>query len=116
MPLKQVPQFFGSANEVVLTGRTIWLLAGIEHYWSSGSAPTCQHTVSRRVSLIFSVGGVPRILISNALLILVLSAVSLLAGTAISKLTEILEGRAILIRFVPLLLFAVALSVPDPVG
>ena len=44
--------------------------------------------------------------------ILVLSAVSLLAGAAISKLTEILEGRAILLRFVPLLLFAVALSVP----
>jgi hypothetical protein len=38
--------------------------------------------------------------------------VSLLAGAAISKVMEGLEGRPILIRFVPLLLFAVALSVP----
>src|SRR4029453_10216012 len=44
--------------------------------------------------------------------ILVLPAVSLLAGAAISKLTGSLEGRAILLKFVPLLLFAVALSVP----
>jgi hypothetical protein len=44
--------------------------------------------------------------------ILVLPAVSLLAGAAISKPSEILEGRLILIRLVPVLLFAVALSVP----
>ena len=44
--------------------------------------------------------------------ILVLPAVSLLAGAALSNLTEILEGWTILIRFVPLFLFAVALSLP----
>jgi hypothetical protein len=44
--------------------------------------------------------------------ILVLPAVSLLAGAALSKLTEILEGRAILVRFVPIFVFAVALSMP----
>jgi hypothetical protein len=44
--------------------------------------------------------------------VLVLPAVSLLAGAAISRLTETLEGRHILIRFVPLLVLAVALSLP----
>jgi hypothetical protein len=44
--------------------------------------------------------------------ILALPGVSLLAGAAISKLSDILAARMILIKFVPLLLFAVALSLP----
>src|SRR5262249_39654534 len=44
--------------------------------------------------------------------ILVLPAVSLLAGVAISKLSEILASGMIIIRFVPLLLFAIALIQP----
>jgi hypothetical protein len=114
VPLKQVPQiFFGSANEVVLTGWTIWLLAGI-------GALTGLWDQRIRASILFLVGFLffsalavcPGFYFRTHYFILVLSAVSLLAGAAISKLTEILEGRAILIRFVPLLLFAVALSVP----
>lgn len=44
--------------------------------------------------------------------ILILPAVSLLAGAAISRLTDILESRFVLTRLVPLLLFASALSLP----
>jgi hypothetical protein len=44
--------------------------------------------------------------------ILVLPAVSLLAGAAISKLIEILANRFVMSGFVPLLLFVIALSMP----
>src|SRR5262249_41879317 len=44
--------------------------------------------------------------------VLVLPAVSLLAGPAISKLSQILASGMIVIRFVPLLLFAIALIQP----
>ena len=76
------------------------------------SAAACRHVVFPRVSLLLSVGGLPGTLFSNHYFILVLPAVSLLAGAAISALTEILDGRLIVFRFVPLLLFAAALSVP----
>ena len=114
VPLSQAPQiFFRSANEVVLTGWPIWILAGI-------GALTGLWDQRIRASILFLVGFLffsalavcPGFYFRTHYFILVLPAVSLLAGAAISKLTEILEGRLILIRFVPLLLFAVALSVP----
>lgn len=113
VPLSQAPQiFFHSANEVVLTGWPIWILAGI-------GALTGLWDQRTRASILFLVGFLffsalavcPGFYFRTHYFILVLPAVSLLAGAAISKLTEILEGRLILIRFVPLL-FAVALSVP----
>ena len=114
VPLSQAPQiFFRSANEVVLTGWPIWILAGI-------GALTGLWDQRTRASILFLIGFLffsalavcPGFYFRTHYFILVLPAVSLLAGAAISKLTEILEGRLILIRFVPLLLFAVALSVP----
>ena len=114
VPLSQAPRiFFRSANEVVLTGWPIWMLAGF-------GALTGLWDQRTRASILFLVGFLffsalavcPGFYFRTHYFILVLPAVSLLAGAAISKLTEILEGRAILIRFVPLLLFAVALSVP----
>ena len=114
VPLSQAPQiFFRSANEVVLTGWPIWILAGI-------GALTGLWDQRMRASILFLVGFLffsalalcPGFYFRTHYFILVLPAVSLLAGAAISKLMEILEGRLILIRFVPLLLFAVALSVP----
>ena len=112
--LSQAPQmFFSSANEVVLTGWPVWILAGI-------GALTGLWDQRRRASILFLIGFLffsalavcPGFYFRTHYFILVLPAVSLLAGAAISKLTEILEGRLILIRFVPLLLFVVALSVP----
>ena len=114
VPLSQAPQiFFRSANEVVLTGWPIWILAGIgalTGLWDQRIRASILFLV---VFLFFSALAVcPGFYFRTHYFILVLPAVTLLAGAAISKLTEILEGRLILIRFVPLLLFAVALSVP----
>ena len=107
------PLFLSSANEVVLTGWPIWILAAI----GVVIAPWDRRM---RASLLFLVGFLifsalavcPGFFFRTHYFILVLPAVSLLAGAAISKLAAILEGRLILFGFVPLLLFAVALSVP----
>ena len=114
VPLSQAPQiFFRSANEVVLTGWPIWILAGIgalTGLWDQRIRASILFLVA---FLFFSALAVcPGFYFRTHYFILVLPAVTLLAGAAIGKLTEILEGRLILIRFVPLLLFAVALSVP----
>ena len=114
VPLSQAPRFFfPSANEVVLTGWPVWILAGI-------GALTGLWDQRTRASILFLIGFLffsalavcPGFYFRTHYFILVLPAVSLLAGAALSKFTDILEGRLILIRFVPLLLFAVALSVP----
>ncbi len=113
VPLSQAPQIFSrSANEVVLTAWPIWTLAGI------GALTVWDHRI--RASIFFLIGFLffsalavcPGFFFRTHYFILVLPAVSLLAGAAISKLTEILEGRLILLRLVPLLLFAFAVSVP----
>jgi hypothetical protein len=114
VPVSQAPQIFlPSANEVVLTGWPVWILAGIGVLTGLWDQRT-------RASILFLIGFLffsalavcPGFYFRTHYFILVLPAVSLLAGVAISKLTEILEGRLILIRLVPVLLFAVALSVP----
>jgi hypothetical protein len=114
VPVSQAPQIFlRSANEVVLTGWPVWMLAGI-------GALTGLWDQRTRASILFLIGLLffsalavcPGFYFRTHYFILVLPAISLLAGAAISKLTEILEGRLILIRLVPVLLFAVALSVP----
>ncbi len=113
VPLSQALQIFSrSANEVVLTAWPIWTLAGI------GALTVWDHRI--RGSILFLIGFLffsalavcPGFFFRTHYFILVLPAVSLLAGAAISKLTEILEGRLILLRLVPLLLFAFAVSVP----
>ena len=113
VPLSQAPQILSrSANEVVLTAWPIWILAGI------GALTVWDHRI--RASILFLIGFLffsalavcPGFFFRTHYFILVLPAVSLLAGAAISKLTEILEGRLILLRLVPLLLFAFAFSVP----
>jgi hypothetical protein len=114
VPLGQAPQiFFRSANEVVLTGWPIWILAGVgalTGLWDQRIRASILFLV---VFLFFSALAVcPGFYFRTHYFILVLPAITLLAGAAISKLTEILEGRLILIRFVPFLLFAIALSVP----
>jgi hypothetical protein len=114
VPVSQAPQIFlRNANEVVLTGWPVWMLAGI-------GALTGLWDQRTRASILFLIGLLffsalavcPGFYFRTHYFILVLPAISLLAGAAISKLTEILEGRLILIRLVPVLLFAVALSVP----
>ena len=114
VPLSQAPQiFFPSANEVVATGWPTWVLAGI-------GALTGLWDRRMRASILFLIGFLffsglavcPGFFFRTHYFILVLPAVSLLAGAAISKLTKVLEGRLILLRFVLLFVFALALSVP----
>ena len=114
VPLSQAPRiFFRSANEVVLTGWPVWILAGIGALTGLWDQRTRTSILFLIAFLFFSALAVcPGFYFRTHYFILVLPAVSLLAGATISKLTEILEGRPILIRFVPLLLFVVALSVP----
>ncbi|PYL47623.1 MAG: hypothetical protein DMF32_10715, partial [Verrucomicrobia bacterium] len=91
VPLSQAPQIFSrSANEVVLTAWPIWTLAGI------GALTVWDHRI--RGSIFFLIGFLffsalavcPGFFFRTHYFILVLPAVSLLAGAAISKLTEIL--------------------------
>jgi Dolichyl-phosphate-mannose-protein mannosyltransferase len=114
VPLSQAPRIFlRNANEVVMTGWPIWMLAGI------GALTGFWHQ-RMRTSIVFLVGFFffsalavgPGLYFRTHYFILVLPAVSLLAGAAIGIFTEILQARLILLRFVPLLLFAAALSVP----
>jgi hypothetical protein len=114
VPLSRAPQiFFHSATEVVGTAWALWALAGI------GAVAGCLNR-RMRASTVFLIGFLffstlalcPGFYFRTHYFILVLPAVSLLAGVAMSKLSEILAGRVIVIRFVPLILFAIALIQP----
>jgi hypothetical protein len=112
--LSQASQmFFSSVKEVVLTGWPVWILAGIGALMGLWDQRGRVGILFLMGFLLFSALAVcPGFYFRTHHFILVLPAVSLLAGAALSKLTDILEGRIILIRFVPLFVFAVALSVP----
>jgi len=114
VPLSQAPRIFlGSANDVVLTGWPIWILAGVgalSAVWDQRTRPSIFFLIG---FLIFSALAVcPGFYFRTHYFILLLPALALLSGAAISKLMTILEGRLVLIRLVPLVLLAVALSVP----
>jgi len=114
VPLNQLAYvFLSNAIDVVETGWPLWVLAGIglvAGLWD-------QRT---RGSTIFLVG----LLFFSALalcqgfyfrphyFILILPAISLLAGAAITKLSQLLAGRVIAIRFASVLLLLASLSVP----
>ena len=114
VPLSRAPHiFFRSATEVIGTGWALWVLAGI-----GALAGSWDHRM--RASTVFLVGFLffsalalcPGFYFRPHYFILVLPAVSLLAGVAMSKLSEIPAGRMIVIRFVPLILLATALIQP----
>lgn len=114
VPLRQVPQIFlHSSNDVVLTAWPIWTLAGIGIV-----VGVCDRRT--RAGTLFLVGFLflgalavcPGFFFRTHYFILMLPAVSLLAGVAISEFAEILEERLVLLRFVPLLVVAGALSIP----
>jgi hypothetical protein len=114
VPLSRAPQIFlRSATDVVGTGWALWLLGAI------GILAGCwDHQM--RASTVFLIGFLffsavalcPGFYFRPHYFILVLPAVSLLAGVAISKLSEALARRTIATKFVPLLLLAVALMQP----
>jgi hypothetical protein len=114
VPLNRAPQiFFWSAKQVIGPNWPLWMLAGI----GAGVGLWDQRM---RASAVFLIG----FLFFSALalcqgfyfrphyFILILPAVSLLVGAAITKLSDLVTGRMILVRFAPLLLLATMLSVP----
>jgi len=114
VPLSEAPQIFlRSVREVVGAGWTLWMLAGI-----GVVVGLLDNRV--RASVIFLLG----LLLASALavcpgfyfryhyFVLVLPAISLLVGAAISEFSDLLAGRTILVRFMPLLVLCAALSAP----
>jgi hypothetical protein len=114
VPPNQVAHvFLSNTIDVVETGWPLWVLAAI-------GAVAGLWDQRMRGSTIFLIG----FLFFSALalcqgfyfrphyFILILPAISLLAGAAISKLSEFLAGRMVLIRFAPVLLLVACLSVP----
>jgi len=114
VPLSEAPQIFlRSVREVVGAGWTLWMLGGI-----GVVVGLLDNRV--RASVIFLLG----LLLASALavcpgfyfryhyFVLVLPAISLLVGAAISEFSDLLAGRTILVRFMPLLVLCAAVSAP----
>jgi hypothetical protein len=114
VPLREAAQIFvRNITEVIRTGWALWLFAGI-------GLVTGLWTKRTRASTAFLLG----LLACSALavsagfyfryhyFILVLPALSLLAGTGVSVLSDRLSGRATAVRFLVFLLFGTALSLP----
>ena len=114
VPLRAAPRiFFRSANDVVLTGWPVWILAGFGVLMGSWDQRMRASTLFFLGFLFFSALALcPGFYFRTHYFILVLPAVSLLAGAAISKLASLLADGTIVIKFVPLLLFAAALAAP----
>jgi hypothetical protein len=114
VPLAQAPRiFFQSASEIVFTGWALWILAGIGAFSGVCDKRLRPGTVFLIGFLFFSALALcPGFYFRTHYFILVLPAVSLLSGVAISKLFDLVATRMILIKLLPLLLLASALSVP----
>lgn len=114
LSLSQAPRiFFDSANEVIGPSWGIWTLAGIgavAGLWNRRMRASAKFLIG---FLLFSVLALCMgFYFRYHYFIFILPAVSLLAGSAISEFSHLLTGRMILLRFVPLLVFAALLGLP----
>jgi hypothetical protein len=110
----QVPRFFfDSAKEVIVAGWPIWTLAGIglvAGLWKPRTRPIAVFLLA---FLFFSLLAVcPGFSFRLHYFILVLPAVSLLAGVAISRLSDLSVNRLIVVRSIPILILGLALAWP----
>jgi len=114
VPFSQAPRFlFYSAKEVIVAGWSIWALAGIGLVTGLWKQRTRSIAVFLLAFLFFSVLALcPGFFFRLHYFILVLPAVSLLAGVAISKLSDLSVHRIIIIRFIPILVLGFALAWP----
>jgi 4-amino-4-deoxy-L-arabinose transferase-like glycosyltransferase len=105
--------FYYSAKQVTMAGWPIWMLAGIGllvGLWEHRMRP---NTVFLLGFLFFSALALcPGFYFRLHYFILVLPAVSLLAGVAISRLSNLSVDRLIVIRFIPILILGAALAWP----
>jgi hypothetical protein len=114
VPLDRAPQvFLASATEVIGGGWALWVLAGagiVAGFWDRRMRTS---TIFLVAFLFFSAMALcPGFYFRPHYFILILPAVSLLAGMATGKLSEILASRTIAIKFLPPLLFTIALMQP----
>src|SRR6266511_1996231 len=105
VPFSQAPRiFFYPAKEVILAGWPIWTLAGIglvAGLWDQRTRPI---EIFLLGFLLFSALSLcPGFYFRLHYFILVLPAVSLLAGVAISRLSDLSADRLIVVRFIPML-------------
>ncbi len=114
VPLSQAPRiFFYGAKEVIVAGWPIWTLAGIGVVTGLWERRTRPIAVFLLAFLFFSALALcPGFYFRLHYFILVLPAVSLLAGVAISRLSDLSVNRSIIVRFIPILILGFALAWP----
>jgi hypothetical protein len=113
-PLSQAAQFFASRTlEAIGAGWMLWMLAGL------GIVAGLSNKNSRAITgfllglLLFSALSVaPGLYFRPHYFVMMLPAVSLLIGVAIGELSDFLRRRITALRFVPIVLLGVALSIP----
>jgi Dolichyl-phosphate-mannose-protein mannosyltransferase len=114
IPLSQAPHVFAdSIKEVIGPAWAIWMLAAIGLFaglWDRHAHASTGFLVGLLASSALAV--CPGFYFRYHYFILVLPAVSLLAGLAIGKLSELLASKPLMIRLVPLILLGAALSLP----
>jgi hypothetical protein len=114
IPLNRAPYiFFESASDVLGTGWTLWILAGIGAVAGLWNQRMRGRTAFLIGFLFFSALALcPGFYFRTHYFVLILPAVSLLVGTAICQLSDLLADQIIVVRFMPLLLLCAALSLP----
>ena len=113
-PLSRGMQFFvQSVTEAIGIGWVLWALAGlglIVGLWDRSSRANANFLLGL---LVFSVLAVCQgFYFRPHYFIMILPAVSLFVGIAFSKLSDLLTGRMIAVRFVPLFLLGTTLCLP----
>ncbi|HEV3098218.1 MAG TPA: glycosyltransferase family 39 protein [Candidatus Udaeobacter sp.] len=114
VPFSQAPGiFFYSAKEVLAAGWPIWTLAAIGLVTGLWEQRTRTAAVFLLAFLFFSTLALcPGFYFRLHYFILVLPAVSLLAGVAISRLSDPSVDRSVVVRFIPILILGFALTWP----
>ena len=114
LPFSQASQlFFYSAREVIVAGWPICLLAGIGLFAGLWDSRTRSSTVFLLGFLFFSASALcAGFYFRLHYFIFVLPAISLLAGVAISRLSDLGVGRSIVARFIPIVILGTALAWP----
>lgn len=114
VPFSQVPQiFFYSAKEVIMAGWPIWMLAGIGLVAGLWEPRTRSTAIFLLGFLFFSALALcPGFYFRLHYFVLVLPAVSLLAGVAISRLSSLIVSRGMVGGFFCFLVLGAALAWP----
>ena len=105
--------FLYSTREVIVVGWPIWILAGIGFIAGLWEQRTRASTIFLLVFLFCSAFALcAGFYFRLHYFILVLPVVSLLAGVAISRLSDLSVDRSIVLRFVPIIILGTALAWP----